>query len=308
MFATECGECGRRVEVVAPWMLVECVCGAFLRVDIPPFEESTSSPGVEIDHYRVLGVLPSASTEEIRAAFRRRAKEAHPDTGGDASEFRLVQSAWAVLRDPDSRRAYDRAFADSNSARELNAVPDVIGVEAESAVSLLLSANFTVRVVVLRVRRGSALAHRVVGQVPPPGSRCPYGTAVGIFVAVPEQSVVWARVAAFATAVASGVWDGFKVGFEVPTAKNLLASGPATPAAAVASAVGEVAGSVVRGTLDRVGCLMRIFAYLLAVVVTLIAFANNATLGIVVLAFHVVMVIRSEQKARERRDSRVIRF
>jgi curved DNA-binding protein len=60
-------------------------------------------------HYQVLGVLPDASAEQIRAAFRRQAKLYHPDrmATGDVSRFQRLQQAYEILCDPRQRREYD---------------------------------------------------------------------------------------------------------------------------------------------------------------------------------------------------------
>ncbi|MFB6200659.1 MAG: DnaJ domain-containing protein [Halorhabdus sp.] len=50
----------------------------------------------------VLGVDPGADRETLRQAYRRRAKDAHPDQGGSIAEFRAIQSAYETLRDGDS--------------------------------------------------------------------------------------------------------------------------------------------------------------------------------------------------------------
>ena len=47
--------------------------------------------------YELLGVVPGASPEELRRAWRRRALETHPDRGGDGASFRLVHQAFARL-------------------------------------------------------------------------------------------------------------------------------------------------------------------------------------------------------------------
>lgn len=59
--------------------------------------------------YAVLGVSPSATAEEIKDAFRQRAKETHPDTSGNASAtlFQHVNAAYKMLSDPASRAEYD---------------------------------------------------------------------------------------------------------------------------------------------------------------------------------------------------------
>ncbi|WP_448628059.1 DnaJ C-terminal domain-containing protein [Geodermatophilus sp. URMC 64] len=62
------------------------------------------------DYYRVLGVEASASDKEITRAYRRLARELHPDTNpdaGDGERFREVTSAYEVLHDPARRREYD---------------------------------------------------------------------------------------------------------------------------------------------------------------------------------------------------------
>ncbi|KAG2454983.1 hypothetical protein HYH02_000809 [Chlamydomonas schloesseri] len=62
-------------------------------------------------YYRVLGVSPAASGDEIKAAFRKLAKEKHPDVAGHTpaanEEFKAVKTAWDVLGNMDSKAQYD---------------------------------------------------------------------------------------------------------------------------------------------------------------------------------------------------------
>ncbi len=64
------------------------------------------------DYYEVLGVSRSASDDDIKRAFRKLAKQYHPDTNsGDKSageKFKEANEAYSVLSDPDKRQMYDR--------------------------------------------------------------------------------------------------------------------------------------------------------------------------------------------------------
>jgi curved DNA-binding protein len=68
------------------------------------------------DYYAVLGIPRTASQKEVKKAFRKLAREHHPDVkGGDAAadrRFKEVNEANAVLSDPDKRALYDRLGAD----------------------------------------------------------------------------------------------------------------------------------------------------------------------------------------------------
>lgn len=75
--------------------------------------------GPTVNHYERLGVTNDATRAAIRAAYRERARAAHPDaiahtdSGGarDDEEMAAINRAWFELRDPARRRAYDASIA-----------------------------------------------------------------------------------------------------------------------------------------------------------------------------------------------------
>jgi len=78
------------------------------------------STAVATDYYALLGVSPQAGEEDIKRAYRRMARELHPDsTGGDPAaeaRFKEVTRAYEVLRDPERRARYDRFGPDGAEA------------------------------------------------------------------------------------------------------------------------------------------------------------------------------------------------
>ncbi|MDR2338079.1 MAG: DnaJ domain-containing protein [Deltaproteobacteria bacterium] len=63
------------------------------------------------DYYKILGISNTATTEEIRSAFRKLAKQYHPDinkTKNAEERFKLINEAYEVLSNPDRRSRYDQ--------------------------------------------------------------------------------------------------------------------------------------------------------------------------------------------------------
>lgn len=71
-----------------------------------PYRSSKDDMGK--DYYKILEVEKSASKDEIKRAFRKKAHEHHPDKGGDQQKFKEINEAYQVLSDETKRQQYDQ--------------------------------------------------------------------------------------------------------------------------------------------------------------------------------------------------------
>ena len=69
-------------------------------------------------HYEILGVASTASAAELRTAYRRLLRQAHPDMGGSSAILDLVNEAYDALKDPVSRAQYDAALRQGANTTE----------------------------------------------------------------------------------------------------------------------------------------------------------------------------------------------
>lgn len=79
------------------------------------------------DYYETMGVAREATAPEIKRAYRKLARMYHPDVSKDPdaeAKFKTVGEAYAVLKDPEKRAAYDQLGADWKAGQDFAAPPD----------------------------------------------------------------------------------------------------------------------------------------------------------------------------------------
>lgn len=85
----------------------------------PFFASNLLMFAISQEYYRELGVPPHASSDEIKAAFRRKAMRWHPDRNKERNAeeiFKRIKSAYEVLSDAERRRAYDEEIRVSRAS------------------------------------------------------------------------------------------------------------------------------------------------------------------------------------------------
>src|SRR4051794_27827749 len=79
------------------------------------------------DYYQTLGVSRTASSDDIRKAFRKLARQYHPDVAKDKktaeAKFKEINEAYEVLSDQEKRKKYDELGADWRHGAEFRPPP-----------------------------------------------------------------------------------------------------------------------------------------------------------------------------------------
>lgn len=79
---------------------------------------------LETELYDILGISYTATNEDIKKAFRKKALETHPDKGGDTEIFKKINAAYEILSDPEKKIIYDNHG--KNGLQSSGQIPDDI--------------------------------------------------------------------------------------------------------------------------------------------------------------------------------------
>jgi len=141
------------------------------------------------DYYALLGVRRDASQDEIKRAYRRLARELHPDVNPDPEtqeKFKEINQAYEVLQDTDKRQMYDMGGDPFATSVYLNTAP----AGQPGSFSGWMTANFTFTA----DSTSEVLSFLAVGT--PAGNLPPFALLDGVsLTAVPEPST-WAMMLA----------------------------------------------------------------------------------------------------------------
>jgi curved DNA-binding protein len=72
-----------------------------------------------MDYYDILGVPHTATSDEIKKAYRKLAMQHHPDKGGDPAHFQQINAAYETLKDSNKRAKYDM-FRNSPNVKDFS--------------------------------------------------------------------------------------------------------------------------------------------------------------------------------------------
>src|SRR4051795_9770126 len=98
------------------------------------------------DYYEVLGVSRDASEDDIRSAYRRLARENHPDVNKDPEaeqRFKEISEAYEVLRDPEKRERYDRLGSNWKAGQNVSGSPGFEDVRVDFGDGEYASGDFS---------------------------------------------------------------------------------------------------------------------------------------------------------------------
>jgi len=116
----------------------------------------------EFDPYHVLGLRRTNDADAIKAAYRQKARQTHPDRGGEPDAFIVVVKAFGVLSDPDAKRLFDETgiINEDGAQNYRQEVALILADMFDAAVTTALGLGIPLERVDFIAQMGSALANQ----------------------------------------------------------------------------------------------------------------------------------------------------
>lgn len=190
--------------------------------------------------YETLGIDKTASADEVKRAYRKKAKDAHPDKGGSAERMAAVNEANDVLSDPERRARYDAtgygtaAKPVDEEARELlmSFVNVALNTHAEgdwiTQVATMLNANITgAGLVIADATRRIGKLEAAVGRVKIKAGENLVGKLMNEQIEMQRQRIALAERSMSATEMAGTMLAAYEVE-PLPMLAPMMATEPET--------------------------------------------------------------------------------
>ena len=81
-----------------------------------------------MNHYDTLGLKQNCSQADVQKAYRKLAKQHHPDTGGDTATFHKINEAYDTLKDPKKRQEFDFSNSQQNINFDKSSFSDIFNI------------------------------------------------------------------------------------------------------------------------------------------------------------------------------------
>lgn len=128
-----------------------------------------------MDHYKTLGIDKNATPEEIKKAFRKLAKQHHPDQGGDTKKFAEITAAYEILNNSQKKQEYDNParefkFSSANMGADFTDFNELFG-QMFARNTRAMKKNSDIRLVITITLEDVATGKDIVGSYVLPSGR-----------------------------------------------------------------------------------------------------------------------------------------
>ncbi len=108
--------------------------------------------------YEILGLDKTATSDDIKKGFRKKAMKEHPDRGGDAEKFKQINEAYEILKDDNKRELYNKYGLDAVKNEENNPFNQMYKKQQEKKTKPI---NIPIKIDLATLYNGKTVKHKV---------------------------------------------------------------------------------------------------------------------------------------------------